>query len=118
MRLRDDRYECTLCGGVLDVPAEMKPYIVLKMASGRPTMRAIMVAGAEIHACPISTPTRKKVERKPDRATMLMAQGMVAEEADCSLSDALVLIEARADDEGRTLGEIARDVVRRRISFR
>jgi hypothetical protein len=48
---------------------------------------------------------------------MLIAQGMVAEEADCSLSDALVLIQTRADDEGRILGDIAQDVVERRISF-
>jgi len=93
----------------------MKPYIVLKTVSGRPTTRANMIAGAEIHARPIST---GRNVRRPDRVTMLIAQGMVAEEADCSLPDALVLMQARADDEARDLGQIAVDVVARRISFR
>jgi len=79
-------------------------------------MRAIIVDGVEIHACVIST--RKEVQREPDRVTMLIAQGMVAEETDCSLSDALVLMQTRSDDEGRNLGDIAQDIVERRISFR
>ena len=116
LRLRDGRYECSLCGAVLDVPAATEPDIVLKTASGRPTLRAITVAGAEIHACAIST--RRKVQRESERATVLIAQGMVAEEADCSLSDALVLLQASADDEHCNLGEVALDVVERRISFR
>jgi hypothetical protein len=115
LRLRDGRYECALCRAVLDVPAAVKPHVLVKTASGQPTMRAIMVDGVEVHACVIST--RKGVQREPDRATMLIAQGMVAEEADCSLSDALVLLHARADVEGRNLGDIAQDVVERRISF-
>lgn len=55
MRLRDDRYECTLCGAVLDIPTDHAPQVVIKTKSGSPRMRVIISNGKEIHACPIGT---------------------------------------------------------------
>jgi hypothetical protein len=40
MRLRDGRYECTLCGAILDVPEELTT-----------TMEAAELSGDEIHRC-------------------------------------------------------------------
>ena len=53
MRLRDGRYECTLCGAILDLPADREPQVVIKAKSGSPNMRTIIYEGHEIHACPI-----------------------------------------------------------------
>jgi hypothetical protein len=53
MRLRDGRYECTLCGAVLDVPTDQEPQVVIKAKSGSPNFRVIIYKGVEIHACPI-----------------------------------------------------------------
>jgi hypothetical protein len=53
LRRRDGRYECTLCGAVLDIPEDKVPLVVITAASGEPNMRAIMVEGTEIHRCPI-----------------------------------------------------------------
>ena len=51
MRLIDGRYECTLCGAVLDVPSDPEPRVVIK--GGKPNMRAIYYKGKEIHSCPM-----------------------------------------------------------------
>jgi hypothetical protein len=51
MRLHDGRYECTLCGAVLDIPAEKVPVVVIVAAGGQPNMRTIRVDGVEIHRC-------------------------------------------------------------------
>jgi len=53
LRLRDGRFECTLCGAVLDVPEDKVPLVLITAASGEPNMRTIMVEGEEIHRCPI-----------------------------------------------------------------
>lgn len=53
MRLHDGRYECVLCGAVLDIPTDVEPAVVIKGAAGRPNLRAIIYKGKEIHACPI-----------------------------------------------------------------
>jgi len=50
---RDGRYECTLCGAVLDIPEDKVPLVLIAAASGEPNMRAIIVEGEEIHRCPI-----------------------------------------------------------------
>jgi hypothetical protein len=51
MRLNDGRYECTLCGAVLDISPEKVPLVVIVAASGQPNMRTIRVDGVEIHRC-------------------------------------------------------------------
>ena len=53
LRRRDGRFECTLCGAVLDVPEDKVPLVLIAAASGEPNMRTIMVEGAELHRCPI-----------------------------------------------------------------
>jgi hypothetical protein len=53
MRLRDGRYECTLCRAVLDIPTDHEPQVVIKTKSGSPRMRVVIYDGKEIHACPI-----------------------------------------------------------------
>jgi hypothetical protein len=53
VRLRDGRYECTLCGAVLDIPTDQEPQVVIKAKSGSPRMRVILYNGKESHACPI-----------------------------------------------------------------
>jgi hypothetical protein len=58
MRVHNGRYECVLCGVVLDVPIDEKPIVMIAAASGEPTMRTIVFAGVEVHRCPISTPRR------------------------------------------------------------
>jgi len=45
------------------------------------------------------------------------AQGMVTVQADCTFSEALVKMRARAEAAGQTLDEIAHAVVERRIRF-
>jgi hypothetical protein len=51
MRLFGDRYQCVLCGKVLDVPAEQKPLAVMTADIDEPDMRTIRVGGVEIHRC-------------------------------------------------------------------
>ena len=49
MRLADGRFECTLCGAILDVPAEMTARVEdAELAGSRDT---IVVDGVEIHHC-------------------------------------------------------------------
>jgi hypothetical protein len=52
---RSDNDECTLCGALVDVPADTKP----KVATARdaPTMRVLKLAGKEIHRCRKTTPS-------------------------------------------------------------
>ncbi|MCM4081004.1 GAF and ANTAR domain-containing protein [Actinoplanes sp. TRM88002] len=51
------------------------------------------------------------------RAELFQAQGMVAVQLGVSLADALARLRAYAYAEDRALGEVARDVVARRVSF-
>jgi hypothetical protein len=53
MRLHDGRYECTLCGAVLEVATDQEPKVVIKATSGSRNMRTIVHEGTEIHSCPI-----------------------------------------------------------------
>jgi hypothetical protein len=45
------------------------------------------------------------------------AAEMVSEQANCSLPEALLLMEARAEETGNRIEDIAREVVEREISF-
>ena len=58
MRLHDGRFECTLCGAVLDIPAEKVPLVVIVAASGQPNMRTIRVDGVEVHRCEVGAKSR------------------------------------------------------------
>jgi hypothetical protein len=58
MRLVDGRYECALCGEMLDVPFGAEPTIVFHAGSGRPNTRVILVDGVEIHRCTVAGGTR------------------------------------------------------------
>nr|WP_308129387.1 GAF and ANTAR domain-containing protein [Actinoplanes polyasparticus] len=51
------------------------------------------------------------------RAELFQAQGMVAVQLGISLADALARLRAYAYAEDRALGDVARDVVARRVSF-
>ena len=51
MRLHDGRYECTLCGAVLDVDSETEPKVAIHAASGKPNERVLSIDGNEIHRC-------------------------------------------------------------------
>jgi hypothetical protein len=53
VRRRDGRYECTLCGAVLDISEDKVPLVLISASSGEPNMRSIVVEGEEIHRCPI-----------------------------------------------------------------
>jgi hypothetical protein len=53
MRLHDGRYECVLCGAVLEVPTDHEPLVVIKAAGGKPNIRVIVYEGKEVHACPM-----------------------------------------------------------------
>jgi hypothetical protein len=52
-----------------------------------------------------------------DRATVHNATGMVAAQMNVSVLDALVTLRARAFADGRTVGDVAADVVARRLRF-
>jgi hypothetical protein len=49
MRLADGRYECTLCGAILDVPEEMTAVVVAAELDRQGD--ALIVDGVEIHRC-------------------------------------------------------------------
>jgi hypothetical protein len=52
MRLRvDGKYECANCGEVLKVPRGVEPTVVFRGGSGKPSVRALLVNGREIHQC-------------------------------------------------------------------
>jgi hypothetical protein len=53
VRLHDGRYECILCGAVLDIPTDKQPQVVIKAAGGSPNMRTIVYDGHEVHRCRI-----------------------------------------------------------------
>ena len=50
-------------------------------------------------------------------ATVIQAAGMVSVQADCTVDEAVELMESRARDTERTRRDIADDVVARRIRF-
>ena len=51
MRLHDGRYECVLCGTVLEIPSIPEPLVMIKAASRRPGTRALTLFGMTIHEC-------------------------------------------------------------------
>jgi len=53
MRLTDGRYQCLLCGAILDIPTDSEPHVVIVAASGEPNMRTIVYEGVEIHRCEV-----------------------------------------------------------------
>jgi hypothetical protein len=63
---RSDNYECTLCGAIVDVPADTKPKVTT--ASDEPTMRVLRFAGKEIHRCRKTTPAGDQFLRPPSLA--------------------------------------------------
>jgi hypothetical protein len=52
---RSDNYECTLCGAIVDVPADTKPKVTT--ARDAPTMRVLKLGGKEINRCRKTTPS-------------------------------------------------------------
>jgi hypothetical protein len=56
MRRKGDRYECAMCGEILDVADAAKVRTMLIQGSGTPTMRAVLVDGKEIHRCAVKQP--------------------------------------------------------------
>ena len=54
MRLNDGRYECVLCGAVLDVPLTAKVVEMIVGSSGQPNMRRLSLDGKEFHSCEAS----------------------------------------------------------------
>jgi hypothetical protein len=60
MRLIDGRYQCLLCGAVLDIPTDSEPQVVIVAASGEPNMRTIVYEGVEIHRCAVQAQPRQQ----------------------------------------------------------
>ncbi len=58
MRLHDDRYECALCGAVLDIPLTAMPRVMLTARGGERTVRVLSVDGREVHRCVIDRSVR------------------------------------------------------------
>ena len=50
VREHDGRYECTLCGAVLDLAVGATTRVLIKAVSGAPNVRVIVHDGNEIHA--------------------------------------------------------------------
>jgi len=48
--LRDGTYVCMLCGATIEIPPGKRPLVIVKAASGRPNLRAIVLDGKELHA--------------------------------------------------------------------
>jgi hypothetical protein len=59
MRLTDGRYQCLVCGAVLDIPTDREPHVVIVAASGAPNMRTIVYEGVEIHRCEVRAQPRR-----------------------------------------------------------
>jgi hypothetical protein len=53
MRLNDGRYECTLCGAILDIGLLDNPRVTIHAASGTPNERVLTLGTREIHRCAI-----------------------------------------------------------------
>jgi hypothetical protein len=69
----DGRWKCVACGALLDVP-DGAPYVIVKAASGTPTMRTVNIGGTEIHRCPIAGSPDANIEQTA-RATALKRTG-------------------------------------------
>ena len=56
MRLRNGKWECTLCGAELNVPHGRTPTVMLIGASGKRNVRTLNLDGVEIHRCEYRIP--------------------------------------------------------------
>jgi hypothetical protein len=57
VRIHDGRYECVLCGAILDIPLTDTPQVVIFASSGKPNMRTLMLDGRKLHSCAARTPS-------------------------------------------------------------
>ena len=70
MRLHCGRYECALCGAVLDIPLIPDPMVMIKASSRRPRMRALILFGETIHECALDRkPHQRLLDRDADSST-------------------------------------------------
>jgi hypothetical protein len=62
MHLIDGRYQCVLCGAVLDIGPD-DPREVIVASSGKPNMRALVLGGKELHRCAADPTVRRPAPR-------------------------------------------------------
>jgi hypothetical protein len=60
---------CVLCGVEIDVAPDQRPLVVIKSSGGEPNMRAITLAGTELHACQMGTAREKRAGRFPPKGS-------------------------------------------------
>ena len=80
-------------------------------------MAVIALLDGQARAAPGAAADGLDDEVVGQRAELFQAQGMVAVQLGISLSDALARLRAYAYAEDEALGDVARDVVARRVSF-
>ena len=116
MRVREGQYECALCSARLDLPFNARPKVMIKAATGQPTWRVLSIAGQEIHRC-----ERRRADTAwrdtPDEAVVFTAAGIAAEQARCSVEDAITKLSERAEATGRTVPDVARLVIAGAVRF-
>jgi hypothetical protein len=63
----DGRYECALCGVVVDIPGTKGPFIVADIVSGSGVVRTVSYGRVELHRCnhEASDSGRAPTERTP-----------------------------------------------------
>jgi len=54
MRLGDGKWQCALCGAVMDVPEDALPYVIFLTPPDAPECRVVMLRDEEVHRCPIA----------------------------------------------------------------
>ena len=57
MRERNGKYECSLCGMRVEIPAEAGPRVVIRTSGGAGAMRTLVYKGETVHACPLRRST-------------------------------------------------------------
>ena len=68
MQVRDGRYECALCGAVLDVPASNDPpQTAIHSATSKATVRVLTVNNVEVHRCELGGDPNAGRPDKPPR---------------------------------------------------
>ncbi|HTL84950.1 MAG TPA: hypothetical protein VL856_07200 [Acidimicrobiia bacterium] len=53
LRRRDLGWECTACGGRIEVPSGARIQEVVRASAGRPTELVIVANGVELHSCAV-----------------------------------------------------------------